>query len=633
MLCAEVLEPKRGENLAQRVIALEVDVLYLEPFLFAERVEVLHRQKADVRRVVPFVRQFLGLGHATVEHEASSGGPVPEIRERDDGFFRNAQQFVQERHGVADFLDGAVNNRVVEASILQVRDSLVVEVALDDLHVFLDAVQDAGDVLLDAESGRVLLLGEEVEQVAASAPEVEHVAAFFHELAEQLEVALLVEHGYGLRALLRDNLRIEEAAYGLAEFAHFDKESVVPELRVEFEARDCLANVQQRARDAAAFVRREQPVGGEVHVQHFGADVLEGVLDATVFGFQIECVGRVRDMQVAVRVKAVNELFTLVAQVAFDGQVQIEWRGVRDGVALVLLCLRTLELLFHADGAEVGDVRELAGVREAHVGLLRFVVVVAAVEVRVLRNHVAGHDFETERLAREARRTRDNHDALHLLRVVDGPLHRLEAAHGAAQHAVEFLDAEAVGEFLLRMHHVTDGDDGEGAAVGLARARVHACRARRALAAAQDVAADYEEAVRVDSLAGADELVPPAGLLVAFGVPAGGMRVGGQGRADPHRIVGGGVQLAVSLVTDIERGERLSVFQHKTGFAIVLDEVLRLHGADAGFMQIFTHMHKYSNLRTNLAGRRPSRRRFIAGADEFGGWRARALWLIFHRGV
>ena len=288
---------------------------------------------------------------------------LPRVVQCPDCLFRDAQQFVQECHRVADFLDGAVYNRVVEASVLQVRDSLVVEVALDDLHVLLDAVQNAGDVLLDAESCRVLLFGEVVEQVATTATEVEYVAAFFHELAEQLEVAFLVEHGYCLRALLRDNLRIEEAAYGLAEFAHFDKESVVPELRVEFEARDCLANVQQRACDAAAFVRREQPVGGEVHVQHFGADVLEGVLDAAVFRFQIERVGRVRDVQVTVRVKAVNELFTLVAQVAFDRQVQIERRGVRDGVALVFLCLRTLELLFHADGTEVGDVREFAGVR------------------------------------------------------------------------------------------------------------------------------------------------------------------------------------------------------------------------------------------------------------------------------
>ena len=595
VFCAEILEAERGEELAQRVVALVVDILDAEPFLVAERVEVLEGEHADVRRVVPLVRQFLGLGHATMDHEASAGRPVSKIRERDDGLLGNAQEFVQERHGVADFLDGAVNNRVVETSVLQVRNPALVQVALDNLHVLLDAVQNAGDALLDAETGRLLLVGEVVEQVATAATEVEYVAAFLHELAEQLEVALLVEHGYGLRSLLRDNLRIQEAPHSLAEFAHLDKESVVAELRVEFEASDRLAHVQKRARDAAALVRREQPVGREVHVQHFGADILEGVLDAAVFRFQVECVGRVRDMQVAVRVKAVYELCSLVAQVAFDRQVQVERRGVSDGVVLVLLRLCALELLFHADSRKVRDVRKLAGVGKAHVGLCdAFAVEVAVVVVRILRNHVAGHHFETERLAREARGTCDNHDALDLRGVVDCPLHRLKAAHRAAQDAVEFLDAETVGEFLLCVHHVADGDGGEGTPVGLARARVHARGAGSALAAAQDVAADHEEAVRVDGFAGSDEFVPPAGLLVVFGVPAGGMRVGGERRADPHRIVGSGIQRAVSLVTDGKRRQRLTVFQHKTGLAIVLDEVLRLHGADAGFMQIFTHMHKYS---------------------------------------
>ena len=166
------------------------------------------------------------------------GSPVSEIRERDDCLLRDAQQLVQESHRVADFLDGTVDNRVVEAAVLQVRDAAVVQVALDDLHVLFETVQNAGDVLLDAESGDLLLLGEVVEQVAAAATKVKYVAAFFYELAEQLEVALLVEYGHSLRALLRDNLRIEETAHGLAEFAYFDEESIVPELRVEFKARD-----------------------------------------------------------------------------------------------------------------------------------------------------------------------------------------------------------------------------------------------------------------------------------------------------------------------------------------------------------------------------------------------------------
>ena len=84
------------------------------------------------------------------------------------------------------------------------------------------------------------------------------------------------------------------------------------ELRVEFEARDRFAVVQKRARDAAAFVRREKPVCRKVHVQDFGLDVLEGVFDAAVFRFEVKRVCRMGDMQVAVRVKAIDEFCSLI---------------------------------------------------------------------------------------------------------------------------------------------------------------------------------------------------------------------------------------------------------------------------------------------------------------------------------
>ena len=72
----------------------------------------------------------------------------------------------------------------------------------------------------------------------------------------------------------------------------------------------------------------------------------------------------------------------------------------------------------------------------------------------VLCDDVSGDDFEAERLARKTRGTSDDDDALHLFRIVDGPFHRLESAHGSADDAVEFLDAETVGKFFLGVYHV-----------------------------------------------------------------------------------------------------------------------------------------------------------------------------------
>ena len=228
----------------------------------------------------------------------------------------------------------------------------------------------------------------------------------------------------------------------------------------------------------------------------------------------------------------------------------------------VFLVLGSLELLFHAHGREVRDVRELAGVRKANVrSCLTFIVIVATVEVRVLRNDIAGHDFKAECLARKARRACNYDDALHLFRVVNRPFHRLESAHGSADDAVEFLDAKTVCKFLLGMHHVAYRNGREGAAVGLARARVDRCRAGRTLASTKDVAANYKESVCIDSLARSDEFIPPAGLLVIFGVPAGGVCIGGQRRTNPHGVIAGGVQCAVRFVTDGQGRERLAVFQ------------------------------------------------------------------------
>ena len=197
-------------------------------------------------------------------------------------------------------------------------------------------------------------------------------------------------------------------------------------------------------------------------------------------------------------------------------------------MASVLLVLGALELFLHAHGREVGDVRKLAGVCKANVrSRLAFFVIVTTMEVRVLRDDIAGHNFKAECLARESGRACNHDDALHLFRVVDGPLHRLESTHGSADDTVEFLDAKCVREFLLGVYHISYRNGRECTAVGLARTRVDRCWARGAFASTEDVAANHEESVGINSFAWSDEFVPPAGFLVIFGVPAGGVRIGG----------------------------------------------------------------------------------------------------------
>ena len=81
-------------------------------------------------------------------------------------------------------------------------------------------------------------------------------------------------------------------------------------------------------------------------------------------------------------------------------------------------------------------------------------------------------------------------------------------------------------------------------------------RPGRAHAAAEDVGADDEEAVGVDRLAGADQRLPPAGL-VGDRVLAGDVLIAGQRVADEDGVRLGGVQRAVGLVGDRDRRQRL----------------------------------------------------------------------------
>ena len=83
---------------------------------------------------------------------------------------------------------------------------------------------------------------------------------------------------------------------------------------------------------------------------------------------------------------------------------------------------------------------------------------------------------------------------------------------------------------------IAQGDLREEAAVRAARAGVGRERAGRALAAAEAVHPDDEEAVGIDGLARTDEAIPPTRLTVVGGVAAGDVMVAAQGVRDEDRV-------------------------------------------------------------------------------------------------
>ena len=133
-----------------------------------------------------------------------------------------------------------------------------------------------------------------------------------------------------------------------------------------------------------------------------------------------------------------------------------------------------------------------------------------------------------------------------------GPLQRLHAAHRAADHAEQRLDAEAIDQHGLRAHHVGNGDDGEIQPPQFAGGRIGRGRPGRAHAAADHVAADDEVVVGVERPAGADHGVPPAGLA-GDRVHIIDMLVAGQRMADQNGVGAVRIQFAIGLVGDLER--------------------------------------------------------------------------------
>ena len=128
------------------------------------------------------------------------------------------------------------------------------------------------------------------------------------------------------------------------------------------------------------------------------------------------------------------------------------------------------------------------------------------------------------------------------------PFEHLHAAHRAADHAEQPVDAEMFDQFDLCPHHVGDGDDRETESPGLAGGS-EVRRPGASHAAAQHIGANEKIAVAVEHAALPGHAVPPA-WFAGQGMRFGGELVAGQGVAYQDGIGLGRVQLAIGLIGD-----------------------------------------------------------------------------------
>ena len=120
--------------------------------------------------------------------------------------------------------------------------------------------------------------------------------------------------------------------------------------------------------------------------------------------------------------------------------------------------------------------------------------------------------------------------------MIDRPLQGLHATKRAADHGHRPLNAEVRKQAAVNSHEVAHRESRESQSVRSAGSRVQRCRPRGPLAAAKEIRAENEVAVRIDGTAGANDVVPPP-APVRIAVVTGGVSVTGQRVADEDDIV------------------------------------------------------------------------------------------------
>ena len=194
---------------------------------------------------------------------------------------------------------------------------------------------------------------------------------------------------------------------------------------------------------------------------------LERVGDhAVAVGGEIEIVHRAGQVEIGVGVEALDERAALMAQIGLHLEVRVE----RERRILAVLKLAA-ELAMQRGVREIGDVRAHARDREPAPRIGALDEIAAVPPIRIGHHRLTADLVEGDVLRRMARRAGDRQRAEHALGIARGPLQHLHAAHRAAGHREQRVDAKLVEQHRLRAHHVANGDDREIEAPRLAGLR------------------------------------------------------------------------------------------------------------------------------------------------------------------
>src|ERR1700722_6962317 len=121
---------------------------------------------------------------------------------------------------------------------------------------------------------------------------------------------------------------LEEPAHEGVEGVALQEEGVVAEVGGELRVAGPLSGAKERERDRPVLLRGEQPVAREADDEGLGQYRGKRLLERARGARRVELVDRAGDVEVGVRVEAVDEALALVAQVALHLELGVERVGL-----------------------------------------------------------------------------------------------------------------------------------------------------------------------------------------------------------------------------------------------------------------------------------------------------------------
>ena len=149
------------------------------------------------------------------------------------------------------------------------------------------------------------------------------------------------------------------------------------------------------------------------------------------------------------------------------------------------------------------------------------------------------------------------------LGIADTPFEHAHSAHGSPDDTRPRRNAERIGQAHFDAHLITNGDHGEFRAV-VPPVRATRRRSGRPLAAAENVRAHHEVAVRVERCPWPDEAFPPTRRHMAWSRRSGRMRVSREGMEHQDAVAPLRVWRPPRFISDRDLREHTAALQRDT---------------------------------------------------------------------